>query len=429
MDSKQKKNELAHCTIQMKPGETELLRLRNQTNAVGALAELVWNAIDADAHNIHVDWVENELMGVESITVQDDGHGIVLDEENLGGHPFASLGDSDKHTKHHQSPEGRILHGRFGKGRIRALALGGVIDWDTTFQKSAKSNRRYTIRAVVGEATLQVSQAKLSKKATGTKVIVSHVSEKGNSLEITSVKRRFSLIFSEYLANYPDINIYLQGERLQPESMILKRKHLGAFTTQFEPQNNSLDWDLRCVHWKEPVADSRGRLFLCDANGLVIGEHELALRGAEEYTFYLDCEQAREWEDDGLIALKDDAQQVFLEARLKAHRFLRKSFKERAESLAEELAEQKILPFPSVVQGSEQEHQRRIFSEMALHIKQNVGSYDKMNIDNKRLLFRLLQGVIELDPQRAVEILNRSLKMGEEDRKALKSLTEAVSAY
>lgn len=427
MDSSKKLQEQAHRIIQMKPGETELLRLRNQTNAVSALAELVWNSIDADAHSIHVDWVENELMGVESIVVQDDGHGIALDEDNLGSHPFASLGDSDKHTKRHQSPEGRILHGRFGKGRIRALALGGVIDWDTTFQKSAKSNKRYTIRAVVGEAALQVSELKNSKKTPGTKVTISHVSEKGNSLDLNSVKRRFSLIFSEYLANYPNISIYLQGERLQPESMILKRKHLGAFTTQFEPQNSSLDWDLRCVHWKEPVADSRGRLFLCDANGLVIGEHELALRGAEEYTFYLDCAQAREWEDDGLIALKDDAQQVFLEARLKAHRFLRKSFKERAESLAEELAEQRILPFPSVPKNSEQEHQKRIFSEMALHIKQNVGSYDKMNLDNKRLLFRLLQGLIELDAHRAVDILSKSLKMGEEDRKALSRLTETAS--
>lgn len=426
MDSSKQKKDTSYRTLQMKPGETELLRLRNQTNAIGALAELVWNAVDADAANIHVDWAENEMMGVETITVADDGHGIALDEKDFSHHPFASLGDSDKHTVTHQSPKGRILHGRFGKGRIRALALGGVIEWDTVFAKTPKSHLRYSIKAVVGEAILQVSEPKSSKKMTGTTVTVSHVSEKGNSLELNTVRRRFSLIFSEHLANYPDINIYIQGERLQPETMILKRKNLGEFSTQFEPQG-SLDWDLRCVHWKEPVADSRGRLFLCDANRLVIGEHELGLRGAEEYTFYLDCEQAREWEDDGLIALKDDAQQVFLEARLKAHRFLRKSFKERAESLAEEMAEQRILPYPSVAKNAEQERQKRMFSEMALHIKQNVGSYDKMNLDNKRLLFKLLQGVIELDAERAVEILSKSLKMGEEDRQALKRLVETAS--
>ena len=72
MDSSKQKSDSFH-TLQMKPGETELLRLRNQTNAVGALAELVWNAIDADAKNIHVDWKENEMMGVESITISDDG--------------------------------------------------------------------------------------------------------------------------------------------------------------------------------------------------------------------------------------------------------------------------------------------------------------------------------------------------------------------
>ena len=249
---------------------------------------------------------------------------------------------------------------------------------------------------------------------------VSHISDKGNTLDEKSVRRRFSLIFSEHLANYPDIAIFIKGERLQPETMIEKRKNLGAFTTEFEP-SGKVNWDLRCVHWKEPVSEGRGRLFLCDDNRLVIGEHDLNLRGAEEYTFYLDCEQARDWEDDGLIALKDDAQQVFLEARLRAHRFLRKTFQDRANSLAEELEEQRLMPYPTALSPA-QERQKRMFKQMALHIKQNIGSYDKMNLDNKRLLFKLLQTTIELDPNRAVEVVNKSLKMSAEDRKSLQGL-------
>ena len=423
MDSSKQMTDKAYLTLQMKPGETELLRLRNQTNAIGALAELVWNAIDADAKNVHVDWLENEMLGIEKITVVDDGHGIIADEGDLSKHPFASLGDSEKHTLNHQSPGGRILHGRFGKGRIRALALGGVIDWETNFSTGKKTTQRYSIRAVVGEANLQVTSPKSSKASPGTKVTVSHISDKGNSLDSSAVRRRFSLIFSEHLSNYQDIALYVQGERLQPENMILKRKDLGAYTTNFDSEKK-LDWDLRCVHWKEAVAEDRGRLFLCDADKVVIGEHELGLRGAEEYTFYLDCDEAREWEDDGLIALKDDAQQVFLEARLRAHRFLRKTFKERAESLADELAEQKVFPYPSATKSSEVIRQKKMFSEMALHIKQNIGSYDKMNLDNKRLLFKLLQGLIELEPTRAVKILDGSLKMSAEDRKALLKLAE-----
>ena len=425
MDSSKQKSDSFH-TLQMKPGETELLRLRNQTNAIGALAELVWNAIDADAKDIRVDWKENEMMGVESITVTDDGHGIAIDENDFSEHPFASLGDSDKHTLHHQSPGGRILHGRFGKGRIRALALGGVITWDTVYSKTAKTNKRYTIKGVVGEASLQLSTPKNSKKSTGTSVTVEHVSEKGNTLDLKSVRRRFSLIFSEHLSNYSDIAIHIQGERLRPEGMISKRYLIGTSTTHLQPEGK-INWQLRCLHWKEPVSDSRGRLFLCDANQLVIGEHELGLRGSEEYTFYLDCPKAREWEDDGLIALKDDAQQVFLEARLKAHRFLRNTFRERAESLAEELTEQRIFPYPSGGKGAEVEHQKKIFSEMALHIKQNIGSYEKMNLDNKRLLFKLLQGLIEIEPKKAVDILNKSLRMSAEDRKELLRLAEGAA--
>ena len=74
----------------------------------------------------------------------------------------------------------------------------------------------------------------------------------------------------------------------------------------------------------------------------------------------------------------------------------------------------------------EVERQKRMFSEMALHIKQNIGSYEKMNLDNKRLLFKLLQGMLELQPKKAVEILNSSLKMSAEDRKALLRLAEGA---
>ncbi len=417
MASRTNNNEF--ITIQTKPGEQEPLRLRNTTNTISALAELVWNAIDADATEIAVEWTENEMMGVESISVKDNGHGIKWQEDSPEEHAFMTVGDSDKHTVVHQSPGGRILHGRFGKGRLRAMALGGQISWKTTFAATPKTRMGYT----VGESVIEVSRPKKTKRSTGTTATVKLVSEKGNSLEKEEVTRRFATIFSEHLSLYPSVVISIQGDRLDPAALIKAQRDLGGYLTELD-NADKIEWNLRCVQWKKSVADTKGRLYLCDQDRVVITEQELNLRGAEDYTFYLDCERTREWEDDGLMSMRDDAQQVFLAARLEAHRFLRRSFKARAQSLTDELIDQRIYPYSSAPKSELKEAEQKLFSQFALHIKQSIGSYDKMNLDNKRLLFKLLQEVLQNDAGRVVEILNSVLKLTAEDRKALLKLVE-----
>lgn len=411
-------------TLPMKPGETELLRLRNGTNAISALAELIWNSLDADARLVEVDWTENEMMGVETITIKDDGHGIEFDEKNPDAHAFMTVGDSAKHTVDHHSPKGRILHGRFGKGRLRALALGGVITWDTTFSKG-KSTKSYLIKATVGESSVEVSRPKTTRRAPGTTATVTLVSEKGNTLDPLDVRQRFSQIFSEHLANYPDIEIRVRGERLDPDTLIRGQHELGAYDTSFT-DGDELRWTLRATQWTDRVSDARGRLFLCDEKRMVIAEHELGLRGAEDYTFYLDCSRTREWEEDGLIALREDAQEVLNEARRTAHKFLRRSFKQRAQSLTDELIEQRIYPYSSAATSPADEQEKKLFAHFALHIRQSVGSYDKMNLDNKRLLFKLLQELLHREPMAVAEVLSNVLKLSHEDRKSLETVKKLI---
>lgn len=411
-------------TLFMKPGETELLRLRNSTNAVTALAELVWNSLDADATLVEVSWTENEMMGIEAITVVDNGHGIAFDEQNPDAHAFMTLGDSAKHTVEHHSPQGRILHGRFGKGRLRALALGGVIAWETTFMKG-KSPKSYVIKATVGESAVEVLLPQTSKQPTGTRASVTLVSEKANALEAKEVRARFSQIFSEHLANYPDIEIRLQGERLRPETLIKGQHDLGVYDTSFN-DGDELRWSLRATQWTDRVSEAKGRLFLCDEQRMVIAEHELGLRGAEDYTFYLDCTRTREWEEDGLVALRDDAQEILNEVRRTALKFLRRSFKQRAQSLVEELVDQRIYPYPSTANSPSDQEQKELFAHFALHIRQSVGSYDKMNLDNKRLLFKLLQELLQREPLAVAEVLSSVLKLSHEDRKSLETLRKSL---
>jgi DNA topoisomerase VI subunit B len=92
---------------------------------IQAVAEVIWNAVDADATRIDLD-IESDEIAMRSVTVRDNGHGIPSsDVEGL----FGKLGGSWKAHGARSKTKGRILHGKEGKGRFKALALGRVVDW------------------------------------------------------------------------------------------------------------------------------------------------------------------------------------------------------------------------------------------------------------------------------------------------------------
>jgi hypothetical protein len=45
-------------------------------------------------------------------------------------------------AKVQRTPDERLMHGKFGEGRFRAFALGGIVTWDSTFRDMIKVGRR-----------------------------------------------------------------------------------------------------------------------------------------------------------------------------------------------------------------------------------------------------------------------------------------------
>ncbi|MBA3440118.1 MAG: ATP-binding protein [Pyrinomonadaceae bacterium] len=62
--------------VSVKVQSDYLQRMVTMRNPVLAVAELIWNSLDAEAQTVQVFLSTNELGGVEKITVSDDGHGI-----------------------------------------------------------------------------------------------------------------------------------------------------------------------------------------------------------------------------------------------------------------------------------------------------------------------------------------------------------------
>lgn len=99
----------------------EPARLRDP---VGAVEELLWNALGADGGCVRVTLERNDLGGVDRVRIQDDGCGMSAEDcEEY----FRPIGSSWKKRAKGTPVRNRALHGKNGRGRVRAFALGTFV--------------------------------------------------------------------------------------------------------------------------------------------------------------------------------------------------------------------------------------------------------------------------------------------------------------
>ena len=129
-------------TFEIQVQDDHLERIAQTRKPLLALAELIWNTVDADATHIDLTLVEDDLDGLKAIRVADNGHGIPFAEaEGL----FSRPGGSWKQSRFHSNGRKRILHGKEGKGRFRAFSLGRVVDWGVCAADHADKLQSYRI--------------------------------------------------------------------------------------------------------------------------------------------------------------------------------------------------------------------------------------------------------------------------------------------
>src|SRR6476660_5353582 len=58
--------------------QPDFLERQAKALPVSAVAELIWNGLDADATNIEVEFGDDSLGGMSRIAISDNGHGIPL---------------------------------------------------------------------------------------------------------------------------------------------------------------------------------------------------------------------------------------------------------------------------------------------------------------------------------------------------------------
>src|SRR3984893_6541765 len=110
-----------------------LQKVASTRDYVKALAEFVWNALDADATKVSVDLIRNALGGLESFLIRDNGTGI---SKKRAEHDFESLGESWKLKTSRTPLLSRVIHGKEGQGRLRFFSLAQKARWCSVYEEA-----------------------------------------------------------------------------------------------------------------------------------------------------------------------------------------------------------------------------------------------------------------------------------------------------
>ena len=104
------------------PNTIQHLGIKMYSNLPAAIAELVANSYDADARSVEINLIDTK--GNRSLTVKDTGHGMAFEEIN---NCFLRIGRNRRSELASRSPEGRVVTGKKGLGKLALFGIGNEI--------------------------------------------------------------------------------------------------------------------------------------------------------------------------------------------------------------------------------------------------------------------------------------------------------------
>ena len=240
-----------------------------------AIEELVWNALDADAKEVKVDLITNPLGAVDSVRVADDGTGI---DATRVDSTFGNLGGSWKKGGTATAFAGRRLHGRHGRGRFKAFALGLNVEWLTTV-RAEEEFRSCRIAGTAEKPGVFTLEGAAPGSATGTEGRITNVRATVDSLlDAGETVQNLAARFALYLKSYPDVRIYFNGLPVTP---VIVQRRTSDYKLSLE---NGAEAKLEVIEWKRKFVGS-GRLVLAGPDGFQLHEQPAGVRSGADIPF------------------------------------------------------------------------------------------------------------------------------------------------
>ena len=349
---------------------------------VSAIEELIWNALDAEAKEVRVDLITNVLGAVEAVRIADDGSGIdVLRADST----FGSLGGSWKRNGSGTATLKRSLHGRHGRGRFKAFALGSHVEWRTTV-KIGGELLSYNISGDIenpGVFTLEAVSG--SGPATGTEVFISNARVNCDSLlNAGETVQALAAKFALYLKSYPDVRIYFNGLPVTP---VIVQKKVTDYKFQLP---NGSEAKLEVIEWKRKFSGS-GRLVFAGVDGFRLHEIPAAVRSqGASFTAYLISSRFPQLAAENALVMDE------LNAEVRSYldetkKILKKHFAQSGEDRAAALIGNLIREGSYQFDEADETKERQRFDKIAMELAAKMEGFTQLSSDDRTVLLKLLK--------------------------------------
>ena len=399
-------------TVNLAPDH--LQTICDKASPLGAIEELIWNALDADATEVCVRLTYTNLGALGRITVSDNGSGFTPKQCEEA---FEKLGGSSK--KHQtQSSKGRMIHGKEGKGRIKAFKIGKSVTWKSCYKKGEEL-REFTVSGsyqnLLSFSMTDDKPCSNKTQTTGVTVTIDSIDSNFSSVLNASAAEKLTSKFAIYLLKYPGISITFDNQVVAPEQLV---DHRRIYPVSLDVEGKKFEAELDIIEW---TCQTQRAIYFCDKNGFSFEETAPSIQAPGfNFTAHLRSDEIKELFNQGVFLSSglDPATKLVLEP---VRDVLRTHFRERDSAKAQDIIalwkEEKIYPYQNIQQESPVERaERQVFDICALRMHEYIKDFERTEKDNKRVMFRLLQEALTTNPRSVQKILSEVLNLSQEDQ-------------
>jgi|688.fasta_scaffold54708_3 hypothetical protein len=410
--------------ISVQVADDHLQKLAASKRAIDALSELVWNSLDADASLVTIDIIENGLSGIDQLVVKDNGCGFSpSDLDNA----FTNLGNSWKKRETYTRMSRRILHGKEGQGRYKALSLGLNVKWRTTWRDPASGALRSHL-IMMSRNDLRIASVEEIDDhfpEPGTSVFISDVDRKQSSFFGVENTERFAEDFSLYLLDYPGIRLSYLGVEIDPQKQIANRQE---YESTYEYDGDSYQCSLSIIEWN--LAKQRA-LMLCRNDAFTLKRVKPGVQAPGfSFTAYLKSDFLEKMQAEGYISVEDmhpGLDCLLNQTREVLRTHFRRRMAELAKSQVDEWKEKNIYPYKDEPINEVAKSERQVFDILALNVSEYAPGFNSSDSKVQALSFRLLREAVEESPDTVQRIIAEVLELPQEKSEQLARLLDKTS--
>ncbi|MEE9925819.1 MAG: ATP-binding protein [Brucella anthropi] len=391
--------------LTLKATHDHLVKVASTKDPLKAISEFVWNALDADAEEVSVDFQTNALGGIEAIVIRDNGTGISRQRAQTS---FENLGDSWKLKVRRTNRFSRAMHGKAGQGRLKFFSLAHKASWKSIYQED-KELIGLEIR-ISSDALHKAEvdpQPLTEEKSTGTVLTLTGLKDTFDWLLGHEARLQFSMVFAPYVMQYPNVKIFYSGHIIDPNVVVDESCELQTVAVVC-PNRAVRDLSIRVIEWK---SKSEGRrIHLGGEKGIVLGSQPANITAPGfDFSVYAYSQFFEELANSNLLDLEGLADPDFgavLEyIRSTVGDYFRTRQAERSASLIQDLKNAGIYPYTDDPQTAIERKEREVFDIATHAVSSYSTAFKKADNPLKKITLSLLREAVAHNPESVTRIL------------------------